>query len=112
MKFGKTSKSKTGGKQSRPAKPPLVKEAPRHRDDLKQQAVLDLLRQPEGTTIPAIMTTTGWQQHSVHGFLSGVIRKKLGLNLISEKKTDGGRTYRIATATETQRPTKDRRKPR
>ena len=40
------------------------------------------------------MTVTDWQQHSVRGFLAGVIRKKLGLNLVSEQ-TDKGRVYRI-----------------
>jgi len=43
------------------------------------------------------MTATGWQQHSVRGFLAGVIRKKLGLNLVSEPR-EGGRVYRIVDA--------------
>jgi hypothetical protein len=49
---------------------------------------------PAGTTVTAIMAATDWQQHSVRGFLAGVVRKKLGLNLVSDQ-TDKGRVYRI-----------------
>jgi hypothetical protein len=53
-----------------------------------------MLTKPAGATIAAIMAVTGWQQHSVRGFLAGVVRKNLGLNLVSDQ-TDKGRIYRI-----------------
>jgi len=71
-------------------------EAPRKRGTgAKTELVLKKLRMARGVTIAQIMEATGWQAHSVRGFLSVVVRKKLGLNLASEIGKDGQRRYRI-----------------
>ena len=63
----------------------------------KQSHVVAMLRSPAGATIDAIMKATGWQQHSVRGFLAGVVRKRLNLKLSSEK-VDGNRIYQIRSS--------------
>src|SRR5436190_593134 len=63
--------------------------------DSKQSRVIAMLRAPAGATIAVMMKATGWQKHSVRGFLAGVVRKRLKLNLTSEK-VDGNRVYQIA----------------
>ena len=91
----------------KPAKSPLsvrpAKPAHKSADELttnktdarsKQARVIALLQSPTGTTIAAIMKATGWQQHSVRGFLAGVVRKRLKLKLISKKVNDN-RIYQI-----------------
>src|ERR1700674_4246403 len=64
--------------------------------DSKQSRVIAMLQSPTGATIAAMMTATGWQQHSVRGFLAGVVRKRLKLKLAS-KKVDVNRVYQIAS---------------
>ena len=61
----------------------------------KQSRLIAMLQSPAGATIAAMMKATGWQQHSVRGFLAGVVGKRLKLKLGS-KKVDGVRVYQIA----------------
>lgn len=72
----------------------------------KQSRVVAMLRTPSGATIAGMMKATGWQKHSVRGFLAAVVRKRLKLKLTSEK-VDGNRVYRI---TDVDKPKSQRRK--
>jgi len=67
------------------------------RSSTKQETVLGMLRRPKGTTVAAIAKAMGWQQHSVRGFLAGVVKKKLKLKLKSEMVGEQ-RVYSIAKA--------------
>jgi Protein of unknown function (DUF3489) len=93
----KSSSRRKPAKQraSRPPKSSSAKAAsvPR-RPASKHDRVMSLLRSQGGATIAAMMRATGWQPHSVRGFLASVVKKKLGLELASEM-TKSGRVYRI-----------------
>jgi len=81
----KARKAATGGNARRGA-----------RENTKQAKVVDLLRRPEGATIAQLVKATGWQPHTVRGALAGALKKRLGLEIKSEKPEDGERVYRIA----------------
>src|SRR5260370_29260968 len=61
----------------------------------KQARVIGLLQRPEGATIDEIASAMGWQRHTVRGLISGALKKRLGLDIVSER-TDRGRFYRIS----------------
>ena len=61
----------------------------------KQATLIDLLKRKTGATIADLVKATGWQPHSVRGAISGTLKKKLGLTVISEKVERRGRVYRI-----------------
>jgi len=86
--------SATPGAVAKPTQLATRKTRPNNASVSKQDGVIAMLKSPAGATIDAMMKATGWQQHSVRGFLAGVVRKRLKLKLGS-KKVDGERIYQI-----------------
>ena len=78
--------------------PPRSAAQPTAHRESKKAHIIAMLRAPGGVTIEAIARAVTWQPHSVRGFLAGVVRKKLGLNLISVAG-DSGRVYRVTDRT-------------
>ena len=68
----------------------------RIRAGTKQAGLIEILRRPMGATIQDLAIATGWQVHSVRGVISGVLKKKLGMTVVSEKNESGERRYRLA----------------
>ena len=92
-KKGKSGKKASPAKKTpRGAKKAKTAEA---RTGSKTAEILDLLKQPNGATLLELMKATGWQAHSVRGFLSGTVGKKMGLTVTSTKGEDGERTYSV-----------------
>ncbi len=87
----KSSRAKTGSKRAKPASAGAVPA----RTNSKKALVLGLLQRPEGVTLRDLMAATDWQAHSVRGFLSGSLGKKMGLTVESFKNPQGERIYRV-----------------
>ena len=84
-------------KKAKATKAATAKDAPpTARDGSKKAIVLDMLKRPDGATLADIMSATGWQAHSVRGFISGSLGKKMGLTVESFKRPDGVRAYKVA----------------
>lgn len=82
-----TTKEKPQPKSRSNKRPPTNK--------TKLQTCLTLLKRKNGATLADLARATGWQAHSVRGFLSGTIKKKLGHNLVSKKTADKTRRYHV-----------------
>jgi hypothetical protein len=96
-KATKTASKSAAKKEAKPASKNAAKaEARVPREFSKTAIVLDLLRRKDGATLAEIAKATNWQNHSIRGFISGTIGKKMGLKVESTKDENGGRTYRIA----------------
>jgi hypothetical protein len=93
----KTTPNKKAAKAPKKATSPKAETAKADgvREGSKTAKVLDLLKRPGGATSKELMKTTGWQAHSVRGFLSGTVGKKMGLAVTSTKGEDGERSYSI-----------------
>ena len=93
---GKATKKATKGKQAPKAKKaakPAESAGPR--EGSKTERILDLLKRKDGASLAEIMKATDWQAHSVRGFISGSLGKKMGLTVASVKGEDGERRYSI-----------------
>jgi hypothetical protein len=93
-------KKATSGKKATPTKkapkvPKGAKKAAGARDGSKAATILDLLKRKDGATLKELMKASGWQAHSVRGFLSGTVGKKMGLAVTSTKGEDGERSYSV-----------------
>ena len=88
-----SSKAKPGKTQKAPAGPTATP-AKKQAAGTKAAVILKKLATTKGATLEQLMEATAWQAHSVRGFLSGTVKKKLGLTLLSEVGKDDVRRYR------------------
>src|SRR5580692_9714399 len=88
-------KAKSTKPRSKHATASTATNARSHKSASKQDQMLDLLRRKQGVTLNELLKASGWQAHSVRGFLAGTVKKRLGLTLTSDNLKDGERHYAI-----------------
>lgn len=75
------------------------KQKARKEKTTKAETLLRLLRSKRGASVEQLRQAVGWQSHSIHGFLSGTVRKRMGLTLVSDRGNDGRLRYRVEPGT-------------
>jgi Protein of unknown function (DUF3489) len=95
MTKSRPSSRQTPPRVRKPHKRSVQERSASSRSITKTASLLALLSKPEGVSVMAMSRASGWQVHSIRGFLAGHVRKKLGLEVSSEKSSDGIRLYRI-----------------
>lgn len=94
----KAAAAKKPGPKRRPIKSSVVKATaapPKSRPEIKQAILIARMQRKDGATIDELVRATGWQAHSVRGAISGTLKKKLGLSVISERVEGRGRVYSV-----------------
>jgi hypothetical protein len=81
-----------------PSEPDSAPKARTPREGTKQASLIAMLRAPEGATIEEIVAALDWRSHTVRGVMAGALKKKLGLEVTSEKVENRGRVYKLPTA--------------
>jgi hypothetical protein len=93
----KPSRPSKASAKRRKAKTKQAKQSSVRRRGSKTAKILALLKRSGGASLPQLQKATDWQAHSVRGFLSGAVKKKMGLRVLSAKLADGTRTYRVSS---------------
>ena len=97
VRSSKPAASKRPAKSIAHANKPKHRQRPTARKGTKTAKILALLQRPSGASLQELRKATGWQAHSVRGFLSGAVKKKMGLRIDSAPRDDGERPYRLAS---------------
>jgi hypothetical protein len=92
---GRARPAKSSAQRAGRASKPKRHKAPAARRGTKTAKILALLGRPDGASLAELGKATGWQAHSVRGFLSGAVKKKMGLRVTSAQREDGERVYRL-----------------